>query len=517
MNLRNHQNKAIEALKKDKEGIIHLPTGSGKTLIQAFSIFEFLEDSWEFSKKKEGIPVFATLAPRIILSNQLFETIRMILLNKGLDAQYLIVHSGRTQDNMNKSWTASQPYRELKSTTKVKNILESYRKAKEENVPLIIFGTYDSAHRITSSKIPVYMLNCDEAQYLVSKEFTWIGREEDNKDNLIQFFQAERKYYYTATLKETASDEGLGMNNSDIFGKILYSETPLSMIQAGEILRPRIHLIDIKNSSPKATDLDKDQISIIDGFREHTVHVNTGAKLLVVAKGSKHLNEIASSDRMKKFLRTRPNCRLFDISSAYEPRINGEVVKREYFLKELQGLTDRDEAIIIHIDILSEGIDVPGITGIMPMNSMGLSKFLQTLGRATRLHLIDREDLYSGDKKWNDLDEFVKPYAWILIPIYGEIGDDLKERIQDTIYALRNHGFNASEDVVIKDDKGSALPQPLGGINQLNTKAKKLLNVIIKIQHEIEEKEKADQLEIEEFNNNNELKKKDFEEIISLF
>ncbi len=515
--LRDHQDEALEAQKIENEGIIHLPTGSGKTLIQAFSIDGSIPLAWDWINKDHPgeVPVFVTFAPRIILSNQLFSTIRLILLDKGIDAHYLIVHSGQTKgDNLKRSWTASQPYRELKSTTKTHVIKDEYRKAKAEGVPLIIFGTYDSAERITNAKIPIYMLNCDEAQYLVSREFNWIGREEENEDHPIEYFNAYRKYYYTATLKETASDRGLGMNNSNIFGKIIYVKTPLEMIHAGEILRPRIHLVNIPNSPDEATELDRDVNAIIESFREHTIHVNSGAKVLIIAKGSKHLNEICLHQKMKNFIRTRPNLKIFDISSAFEPRINGLVVKREYFLSQLQGLTDQDEALIIHIDILSEGIDVPGITGIMPMNSMGLSKFLQTLGRATRLHIIDREDLYAEEKKYDDLDLFVKPYAWILIPTYGEIGEDLRDGIEDTVYALRGHGFIAAEDVVIKDDKGVAMPQPIGGVNQTNSRAKSLLNVFIQVQHEIEKREEADALRVEEFENDQEIKNKNFEEII---
>ena len=42
----------------------------------------------------------------------------------------------------------------------------------------------------------------------------------------------------------------------------------------------------------------------------------------------------------------------------YQPRINGKIVKREEFLKTLQSLTDQDEAIIFHIDIISEGKEI---------------------------------------------------------------------------------------------------------------------------------------------------------------
>ncbi len=519
MELRPHQIEAVEAINKDLEGIIHLPTGTGKTNIQAIAISDNISNAqiWLKESNLSGeAPVFVVLSPRILLSNQLFMTVRGILMDRNIDAHYLIVHSGRTQDDTERrKKSLDLPYRELKSTTKSFVVRDEYRKAKEENVPIIIFGTYDSAIRITQSRIPLYMACCDEAQYLVSKEFGWIGSESETEDEDDEkFFPAYRKYYFTATLKETPSDEGLGMNNSNKFGPILYEKTPLEMIQLGEIIRPRIHLVNVSTSDEKVNDLLKDVNAIIESFKEHLINVNTGAKMLVVTKGSEHLNDIVSHPKMKDFLDVRVNMKIFDISSAYNPRINGVVVSREFFLRSLQSLTDTDEAIIFHINILTEGIDVPGITAIMPMNTMGLSKFLQTLGRATRLHLRDRAKLYDRILKWNDIERFVKPYAWVIIPVYGIIGQDLKEELSEIIYALRGFGFRASEDVVTKEDKGKAMPQSLAGINQRDRRAKDLLNALVGIEHEIEEKEEANKLSIEDFREGEEIKKKSIEEVI---
>ena len=47
--------------------------------------------------------------------------------------------------------------------------------------------------------------------------------------------------------------------------------------------------------------------------------------------------------------------------------INGERVNRKQFLKRLRedGKNPNQKLIVIHYDILTEGIDVPGITGIL--------------------------------------------------------------------------------------------------------------------------------------------------------
>lgn len=502
--LRKHQIEAINAIESHLEGIVHLPTGSGKTFIQATTICNNLQNN----------KVYVILSPRILLTNQLYNEVKEILLNNNKDCQYLIVHSGKTNDNSDLKWTNELPFREVKNTTSSNVIKEDYERAQRENVPLIIFGTYDSAERIVKANIQVEILMCDEAHYLISEEFSWL-RYENYTDNRKQF-NANRKYYFTATLKETSSDTGLGMNNSKEFGPIIYSKTPAELIESGEILRPRIHLVnvDIENDS---TELDMDVNAIINSFIEHKTHLKVAPKLLVVTKGTEHLNNIVNHPKIKEELETRPNLQIFDITSEYKPRINGNVVKRDEFLRRLQSLTPQDEAIILHVKILTEGIDVPGITGVMVMNNLSLSSFLQTLGRATRLFSSDRTKLYNNEIKPNELNRFVKPFAWVIVPVYGIIGDDLKNNVCEMIYSLRSFNFNASEDVVIKQSKGKTIPVQLNAINELDTNAFKYKNMFLNVEHEIEEKEIAEQLLLDDLRLKENINKESLEETINRF
>lgn len=439
------------------------------------------------------------------MTNQLFKDVKKELSIEN-DCQYLIVHSGKAEKSIDK--------RDINSTTSSIKIKEDYERAQRENVNLIIFGTYDSAERIVSSGIPVYMLLCDEAHYLVREENAWIKYENYN-DNRLQF-NAEYKYYFTATLKESASDNGIGMNNSDEFGPIIYSKTPLEMVIAGEILRPRMHFVDV--SEYKAEDeLDSDVNAIIESFIEHRIHCKIGAKLLIVTKGTEHLNNIVNHPKILQELDTRPNLKIFDISSEYKPRINGIIVKREDFLKQLQNLNDSDEAIILHIDILTEGIDVPGITGVMIFENLKLAKFLQTLGRATRLHPIDRNKLYSAILTYDELNKFIKPYAWIIVPVYGLIGQDLRKSIQEMVYGLRSFGFNAIEDCVIKQNKGKIIPVPLSGLNETDTRGITYRDILLDIVHEVEDKVIADTLNINDFRLIETIKNESLEETINFF
>lgn len=476
--LRNHQTNSITALATASRGIINLPTGTGKTLIQSRSISNEIKNTDGESK------VYVILSPRILLSNQIMGEVKGDMVAHTQDCQYLAVHSSSTD----LEYTALEkelniPYREIHSTVTHDGIRESYEKAQREKVDLIISGTYHSAGRIEGSGIPVEIVFCDEGHYLVQEQFSWI---------VAKPMTSKRVYFFTATLRDTPSDEGMGMNNESLFGEILFQESPAAMIKAGEMIRPRMHLVDM---SIHPLDDEGDGLAVAEAFKEHRSEIKTGAKMIIVAKdGSDHLDKLANSCEVLNLLETYPSLQIFDISSEHNPRINGSVVKRGAFLTQLQALKDSDEAIIIHYDILSEGIDVPGITGVMPLRSLQKSKFLQTLGRATRLHVNDRKRLYSNSLTSSEINRFVKPYAWLIVPVYGEIGEDLHEEMREMIRELRDFNFNPVEDIVVRQQRGKTQLTPIENVTTPTPANVSINNFAATVMHEIEEEDKAIEL-----------------------
>lgn len=78
--LRKHQTEALIKIYENKEGIIHLPTGSDKTFIQASAIVDNLESN----------RVFVVLSPRILLTNQLYNEIKEILVQNQLQDKQIL-------------------------------------------------------------------------------------------------------------------------------------------------------------------------------------------------------------------------------------------------------------------------------------------------------------------------------------------------------------------------------------------------------------------------------------------
>jgi len=477
--LRRHQDYTVTELSSAIRGIVNLPTGTGKTLIQSRSI------STNIVKSSEP-KVYVILSPRIVLSNQLLAEVKGDLLHNRIDCQYLVVNSSNDTPEKDK-WLCDLENevdiktRTIKSTVSSTVIKEDYDRALREQVPLVISSTYHSAQRIVDAGIPVETVYCDEAHYLVRDDFHWIATD----------FQSVKMFFFTATMRETPSADGMGMNNEDRFGGVISQQLPIEMINSGDIIRPRMHIINI----PESINGDNaDGAAICSAYIEHDTATKISGKLLVVTKGSQHIEDIVNSSDMKRFLRTHPNLTLFDISSEHGARVNGQVIKRKEWLRRLQGLQDNDQAIILHIDILTEGIDVPGITGIMPMNGQGRAKFLQTLGRATRLHPTDRTNLWGGEIQPNELNEMVKPYAWIVIPAYGDFGQDLKDNIKLMVDELRTFGFNPVEDIVVKEKRGKQTPVEIESCNEMDKKVKEIVDFTSDILHTIEEEEEAAKL-----------------------
>jgi superfamily II DNA or RNA helicase len=136
-------------------------------------------------------------------------------------------------------------------------------------------------------------------------------------------------------------------------------------------------------------------------------------------------------------------------------------------LKE-DGKNPMTEIIILHYDILAEGIDVPGITGIMPLRTLGKAKFLQTFGRAARLDIEDRDKIANGQIRPDQLDEMNKPYAWVIVPTIIHEDADSKEHIGNLITELRDYDFKPSEDITSTDlSKGLTIIEGPESLNQV--------------------------------------------------
>jgi superfamily II DNA or RNA helicase len=466
-------------------GQVILPTGTGKSKIQA----RYLNEKIALNS---GFAVYVIVTPRILLTNQLMRDVGTELLKTKTEFKRITVHSGK-ETNFTE---LSIEERKLLSafdgaiTTSSKELRDEVKKAQRQDVPVLICSTYHSVDRVAlalKGYCSVEALLCDESQYVASEDFNdAVAKVKAISNNT---------FFFTATQKNTASNDGLGHNNVNFYGPVLFTKTPREMIDGGYIVRPRMHLVE------SAGDSDQVVSVLIDAYKQHKGTINGEPKLLVVCKGSAQLGEIVNSEEFKRFVRQQgSNFKLFDASSEFGFNVNYAGIKREQFLDQLNSHTGA--AIVLHINMLAEGINVPDMSGVLPLINLKKSKFLQTLGRTTRLHPLDRTAFTNGDYLPQELKHMLKPYAYVIVPTFTNEGEDRKAFIHELITALRDHGFDPAEDIVIRKLKGVAKVEPIDLTTAPDKKATGgMFNMLFDIHHELEDERVAALLSSPEIEN----------------
>jgi len=162
-----------------------------------------------------------------------------------------------------------------------------------------------------------------------------------------------------------------------------------------------------------------------------------GAKLLVSCKGSDELNILQESEDFQKWCK-ESDINTFFFSSKYGSFEDFKKEERVHTYKSMKNLKDTDDCILIHIDILAEGINLPSITAVMLLRHLNKVKLLQTLGRGLRLLQSDRTKLYSGDMLPDEKEKFTKPYAYLMLPLHFEDLDADSEEMRKTLEEVVN-------------------------------------------------------------------------------
>jgi superfamily II DNA or RNA helicase len=167
--------------------------------------------------------------------------------------------------------------------------IASGRNAQYKKRHLICVSTYHSFDRLKALG-RINTCTYDEAHVLVGND--------DFSNNLAEVRQnINRNFFFTATRKV----QGLtnGMNDRNLFGEVLCDIPPRKLIEAGEIVPPKIHVV----KTTEIGDYDNHTMlvrTVKEGYAQHRVLVksateepdNIGAKLLITTTGNKNLFEL---------------------------------------------------------------------------------------------------------------------------------------------------------------------------------------------------------------------------------
>lgn len=463
---RQHQAEAIASTEGHPKGQVSIPTGTGKTRIQ---VHLHVQDMLAKSAMGEtGVYVIA--AHRLLLCRQLLMQLVDLVASCNLPFDIVFVGSDRVdEDDIYEKYMIDDVSKKttlVTATTRQSEVSKAVKSAKKAGRHVLVVSTYHSLDRLRLIE-SIDVLTYDEAHTIASSR-----QSDDNFEAHVKEIQRlgiiGRQYFFTATRK--VSGEDWGMNNEAVYGPVLYEAPLRQMIVAGEIVPPRIHRVATKDDGEfkNVTMIIK---AIEDAFSTHRNAVKTaspmssvlGAKLLVCAEGTPEVREIVFNEDFQRWC-VKNSIRLFVFSSILGTYLIDSDFKfrkspRNEVMSQMRDMGDHQDAILLHIDILSEGIDLPSITGIMPFRELNLIKLLQTIGRASRLLKCDRNRLYSGSIRPMEWDKMVKPYSWVIFPRLSDNSCEASVKMERTIREVLE-AYDAPEMNFSREDEYVGDPDP---------------------------------------------------------
>lgn len=508
-NLSEDQNRICNRMIDEDIMNICMPTGTGKSYIIYADMLEYLQSP--------SLDVFTIATHRLMLNSQHFGDLFNLLNSVVGGIGYIFVGSqnidlASLQENVEfnqKLKDQNLRYEEIIScTTSSKKINELVSEHKSKNRDVIIISTYNSLDRLKD--VNIHTLYCDEAHLLATEKMSSEFKENYKKIKKNIY----RSYFFTATPKDVTEDEedSFLMNNKEIFG-IRDGLTFKESVQKGYIVEPIIHLATPENyvSEEKFQSTENYVDFILSSFEEHDNWLNNVSfsnneidpKLLVkcpsveiIYKVFNKLNELRKNgdERLKNINIFAGFSKNDNIQTNDTHFFNDQTIDdRNDFLKEMKSLKYNEKAIILHYDILSEGINVPGITGVMFLSDIlpTISKLLQNIGRSTRLHKLDRDRLLKKEIIVSDKEKWVKPYCAIILPVTSHDSENRNKNIAKTVKRLRDeYEFNVTfinhgEDISESDNDEQDVDR-----NKVNKKEKN--TIIENIIHEIENLDKKE-------------------------
>ena len=376
--LRNHQLAILNTLQQNSKGQIIVPTGGGKTIC----MIEDAKYQFQFNSVSKTIVV---VAPRILLAQQLCADFLELIDN----VHVLHVHSGETHHT---------------STTKI-DLIKQWVGDNVGNK--IIFTTYHSLHKLMESDVFVDTIYFDEAHNGVQKNFV----------EAVEYHSmyANRCYFFTATPKHSKTPFKIGMNDQDIFGRVLVNVPAPKLVDEGVILPPKVKIkkIDVVDDSRFKHEHDCDHV--VSTMDEIGVD-----KILICARSTKQIVNLVSQSDFCFELKSRGYSWMY-ITSKTGAVIDGKKVDRESFFNTLNswGQDDSKRFVVIHHSILSEGINVKGLEAAMFLRNMDYITISQTIGRVIR--------------KGNES----KTYGLLCVPVYDKVGISTARKVEavvDTVF-----------------------------------------------------------------------------------
>jgi superfamily II DNA or RNA helicase len=389
MQLLDYQQRALSEISKHSKGKVLIPTGGGKTVVM-------MQDAKNRIAASDVPLTIVVVAPRILLANQLSDEFEQYLKSEEICIAH--VHSGETHH-----FSSTQSHK-IAAHNAVAKALQQHH---------LIFTTYHSLERVNESGIVIDVAYFDEA-HNSTKPMNSVGVARTSESS-------NAAYFFTATPK-------IAMSNSSVYGSNIISISAKELIGAGTILSPQVETYEFDEVRTKenAAIVDAENIlGILSDMNE------TAPKVLVAAPSTKVIWDALSHTSLLQSLIDMDYV-IMHITSKHGAYINRKKVTREKFFEQLTllGKDSTQKMIVFHYSILSEGINVPGLTHCIMLRNLPTIEMLQTIGRVIRVSQEDRSAIQNKQLQPGQFEFYKKPYGKIIIPVSNGYGDQIAKKIQ---------------------------------------------------------------------------------------
>ena len=483
--LTKKQNETILACKTNNSGIISNTCGTGKTLCEINAIID------EFNNGS----ICALGSHRLALNSQLTEAWRneIISITKNENNKIRVIEISSNSNSVADKIINTKD-----------NILAEINYAKRNNEKLLIIFCYASISKLVNAlenkenekKIDLCIF--DEAH---------IGQMNEKYDgdinNKLALCKHSKKYYgFTATPNNKLINNELGLKVIQTYSyyDALNDDAVVPFKFYGSLFSDDNEVIDSKNK------LGRSRLGTTIAAFEHLSKEFEFPSLLVCG------TSLEENDKINRFLIEKYDKEIknneldiFLFSSEKITKdgiitsmINGEKIKvKECFSKIKES---NKKKIIIHCNMLSEGIDVPNINGVLIFGEKSKASLYQSIMRGCRVDSDDRILRKSiKNNKISQYAKFKKPH----FNVYTSFEEkDSANQMQNFLKNLKYYGINIDEDFSINQFDGSSIEE-ISKINfndDFSARFKSAISMVIK-----EDKENSIKIEntniIEKFKN----------------
>jgi predicted helicase len=396
-----YQQRTLDAIKEHSKGTVYIPTGGGKTVVM-------MEDVKYRLAIADNPLTIVVVAPRILLANQLCSEFEDYLEDQNVS--YMHVHSGETHHQ---------------SSTRSSVIAEYNDTAIGSGKHHFIFTTYNSIGRVNEANIEIDIVYFDEAHHCVKpSNFVGIAHTSAVADNA---------YFFTATPKFNNNKES--MNNTDVYGEKIISIPAQELIDAGSIIPPKIVPYEAQTIRTKENAAFVDAENIVGILSE--IDENTVPKVLVAAPSTKVIWAMFTESDLLQQLNDM-GYTIMHITSKHGAYIDKQKVSREVFFDKMNefGADPDKKFIVFHYSILSEGMNVHGLTHCIMLRNLPIIEMAQTIGRVIRMNKDDRKAIADGKMKAGEFAFYKKPFGTITVPVQNNYGDKIARQLESVVNAI---------------------------------------------------------------------------------